>query len=400
MLSTRRRFRWPQRLLALFAVAIGVAGCTAAGGGSTITVSGTTLTIYASLPSTLPASQTADMLDAEKLALSQTGSKAGNFTIRFIPLYSSPSDNARKAIQDTSAIAYIGELAPGLSVDSMGITEDQDLLQVSPVDTAIAEAQSTPAVPGAPKSYNEEWKTFGRTFARVVPSGVAEARVQVAEMRALGVKKLYVTSDGSDYGKALAYAVAQDATPAGISVPAQGPPTAAGFSSSGADALFLGASSTDSGQAATLFDQVASGDHGVKLFAPSALDTSGFASSLATSSLNLYVTQPGFLPKDLPASAESQFVKPFEAAYGHAPATQSIFGYEAMSAILSVLTHASSSADDRVDVVKDFFALKDRASVLGTYSIDSQGDTSIAPFVINRFQKGAFVPVKFVQASP
>jgi branched-chain amino acid transport system substrate-binding protein len=96
----------------------------------------------------------------------------------------------------------------------------------------------------------------------------------------------------------------------------------------------------------------------------------------------------------------AEFVKPFEAAYGHAPAPESIFGYEAMSAILSVLTHASSSADDRVDVVKDFFAIKDRASVLGTYSIDTDGDTSIAPFVINRFQKGAFVPVKFVQASP
>jgi branched-chain amino acid transport system substrate-binding protein len=364
--------------------------------GSTITATGSTLTIYASAPKDVPAGQARDVLEAEQLALKKSGFKAGRFTIRLGQLDRSPSDNARAAIQDTSAIAYLGEIQPGSSAGSMGITEDQDLLQVSPTDTAIALTRSTPVVPGAPKHYYEQFGSYGRTFARVVPSASAEARVQVQEMRSLGVKKLYAASDGSDYGKAIAYAVRQDAPGAGLSV-ATGAPTAAGFSSSAADALFFGASSGGIAEATRLFGTLGSR---AKLFVPSALDNSALATAVGSVSLHLYASQPGFLPKDLPASAEGQFVKPFETAYGHAPATGAIFGYEAMSAVLAVLREAGTKANNRATVVHDFFSNKNRQSVLGPYSIDTDGDTSIAPFVFSRFSRGTLVPYKFVQPSP
>jgi branched-chain amino acid transport system substrate-binding protein len=64
-----------------------------------------------------------------------------------------------------------------------------------------------------------------------------------------------------------------------------------------------------------------------------------------------------------------------------------------------VLKEAGTSANDRGTVVKDFFAIRNRQSVLGTYSIDSNGDTSIAPFVFNRLSNGQLVPFKFVSVS-
>ena len=322
------------------------------------------------------------MLDAERLALSQLGSKVSGFTIRFAALDAKPSANARTAIQDTSTIAYLGELDPGISAGTIGITNAQDLLQVSPTDTALELTQSTPAVHGAPNNYYEAKGTYGFTFARVVPTSAAEAKAQVAMMGSLSVKKLYVAHDASPYGEAIAYAVRKQASGAGISV-AQGPPTAAGFSSSGADAVFFGASETAAGAAAKLFGAV--GAHGVKLFAPSALAS-------ATLPPGTYVSEPGFLPKQVPALGQSQFVKPFEARYGHAPATEAIFGYEAMAAVLAVLRQAGGNANDRTTVVKDFFAIRNRQSVLGTYSIDSAGDPNIAPFVFSRFKGGALVP--------
>ena len=106
---------------------------------------------------------------------------------------------------------------------------------------------------------------------------------------------------------------------------------------------------------------------------------------------------PGFLKADL-TPAGSAFVTLFESTYGHAPAVQAIFGYEAMSAVLSVLKQAGTSANNRTTVVHDFFAIKNRQSVLGTYSINSNGDTSIAPFVFSRVQGGKLVASKFVQA--
>ena len=45
----------------------------------------------------------------------------------------------------------------------------------------------------------------------MVPSASEEAKAQVAEMKSLGVNKLYVGNDGSDYGKAIADAVSSDA---------------------------------------------------------------------------------------------------------------------------------------------------------------------------------------------
>ncbi len=145
-----------------------------------------------------------------------------------------------------------------------------------------------------------------------------------------------------------------------------------------------------------MFDQVASADPSAKLFAPSALADGAFASAFGVSSkLNLYVSEPGFLQKDLSTSAKQQFLAPFESAYGHAPQPQAIFGYEAMSALLAVLREAGSGANNRSTVVRDFFDIKDRASVLGTYSMNPNGDTNIAPFVISRLQRGQLVPYKF-----
>jgi branched-chain amino acid transport system substrate-binding protein len=200
-------------------------------------------------------------------------------------------------------------------------------------------------------------------------------------MRSLSVKKLYVTNDGSPYSKAIAYAVRKDASGAGISV-AQGPPSASAFSSSGADALFFGASTEGAGVAARLFAGAATT---AKVFAPSAL-------AGATLPPGAYVSQPGFTPKGYSALAQTQFVKPFKARYGHAPSTEAIFGYEAMAAVLTVLRKAGGDANNRTTVVHDFFAIRNRQSVLGTYSIDSDGDSNIAPFVFSRFKSGALVP--------
>ncbi len=111
------------------------------------------------------------------------------------------SDNARSAIIDKTAIAYLGEIAPGTSDQTAGITNALGLLQVSPTDTALELSQSTPAVADAPKTYFQSWGTYGRTFARVVPSSAVEAKALVAEMKAQSVKSLFVANDGSDYGR-------------------------------------------------------------------------------------------------------------------------------------------------------------------------------------------------------
>jgi hypothetical protein len=367
--------------------ALVVAGCGTTTGSSssssTVTVSGHTLTIYISEPHDLQANTVAqDVVHAEQMAFSAHHGEVTDYRLLLQTSRGEKlSDNARAAIINSSSIAYVGEIAPGTSDQTVGITNALGLLQVSPTDNALELSDTTPAVPGAPQSYFEQWGTYGRTFARVVPSAADEAKVQVAEMKSLGVKSLYVTDDGSDYGKAIGHAVASDATAAGIT---------ADKSLSSAAGIFDGAQSPSA--AAQFFNHAATAAPSAKLFGPSSLNTSAFPASLSpTAGKRLYVSIPGYLPKDLPAEGKS-FVSGFRSAYGHTPNIQAIFGFEAMSALLHVLKQQGKHANDRTTVVNAFLAQRNVQSVLGTYSINSAGNTSLDAFVFARVSGGKLEP--------
>src|SRR5205085_2581478 len=191
---------------------------------------------------------------AEQLAFHQSGATVGNFKLDPVVLHGAKiSNNARTAIVDKSAIAYLGEILPGQSADSLGIVGDEQILQISPTDTAVEETQSSPAVPGSPGVYQEVSGSKTRTFARLVPTTVREAKALLADAAALGASKVYVSGDGSPYGAALVYAV-EHAAGASASV-VSGAATPAAFAASGAGALiYCGA---DRPRASALFDGVA-----------------------------------------------------------------------------------------------------------------------------------------------
>jgi branched-chain amino acid transport system substrate-binding protein len=377
------------RLAALVggALVVVLGGCTAPS-GSTVTVAGKRLTVYLSAPASATQEQPGqDIIAAERLAFQQLGGSAGQYTLSLRTLGDQKvSNNARTAIQDPSAIAYLGELTPGRSAESIGITNAEDLLQVSPGDTALELTKPSAAVSGAPNRYLESLKAYGRTFARVVPNSAAEARAQVRGMRSLGVHKLFVSDDGSQYGRAIALAVRQAATP---SLSVMG-------SAAGADGAFYGGASAQT--AAAFFHRVAASAPRARLFAPSGLAGSRSVASLSAQVHNLYVSLPGFLPDRLPSAARRSFLGPFIRTYHHRPATEAIFGYEAMAAVLTVLRQEAQQAGDRSRVVHQFFAIHNRSSALGTYSIDASGDTSIAPYVFGRVSAGRLVPFRALSA--
>jgi branched-chain amino acid transport system substrate-binding protein len=363
------------------AALFGLAGC-AAQTNTAVSVTGSSLTIYASQPPGSTGGQVAaDVLDAEQLALRQAGDTVGKLKLRFQILHGAElSADARTAIEDKTAIAYLGELVPGTSQVSVEITNELGLLEVSPTDTAVYLTQATPAVSGAPGKFYPSSSSFHQTFARVVPNTTQEAKAQVAEMHALGLSKLYVASDGQPYGASVALEVRQDAPSQGLTLVS---------SPAGADAVFYGGAA---GSAATqALDRAAAASPSAKLFAPSGLYDDAFVARLSAAAQNdLYVSSPGFLTKGLTALGK-QFASTFQTTYGHGPAPQAIFGYEAMRAVVFVLSQHPSLASNRADVVSEFRTLRDRQSVLGTYSIDG-GDTNIAPFIFARPEGGKLVP--------
>lgn len=356
-------------------------------------LTGNTLVIAISDPKSLASDPVAqDVVDAEQLAFKQLHGEVKKYTVKEILLRNARpvSYNARAAVIYPSSsapdvIAYLGEIAPGTSDQTVGITNALDLLEVSPTDTSLELTQTTPAVSDSPKTYYESYGTYGQTFARVVPSGIKEANAQVLEMKSLGVKQLYVGDDGSDYGRALADAVSVGAASAGIKITG---------SSTGAAADFYGAQSPT--VAASFFNRVAAADPSAKLFGTSSLDSASFTKALAASVHNLYVSIPGFLTKDLTAAGK-RFVTEFKAAYGHTPNVEAIFGYEAMDSVLRVIERERGDADDRTSVIKGFLSQHGVSGVVGTYSMDSSGNSSLDAFVFARPVGGTLVPF---QAAP
>jgi hypothetical protein len=348
-------------------------------------VSGQTLSIYVSAPPQ-PSPEAQDVLSAERLAFSQSGGQVGHFKVKLVQFRGRElSDNARQAIGDTTTIAYLGEIEPGTSGQTLGITNAQTVLQVTPTDTALELTTASLAVPGSPNRYYESLSANGRTFARVVPTSRLEAKALVAEMEALGVRRLGAVGDGTAYARALSQAVGTAAA-GSISVSS---------STSGADGVLY--TGTSVAGAANQLNQAVAADPKVKLFASSAVAEEALAATLSPAAArNAFVSEPGFTPAALPAQGQ-QFESAFLAAYGHAPATRAIFGYEAMKALLAVLQSAGTSAGSRNTVVKDFFSLRNRSSAVGTYSIDKNGDpifSAGAPFVISRVSAGRLVPLK------
>jgi branched-chain amino acid transport system substrate-binding protein len=385
-----------------------IAGVSACGttSATTTTITGTTLTIYASLPLNGPLVASAaahDVLDAEQLALQQAAGKAGRFTIELKALNDATSVgwspkliavNARTVIQHANAIAYIGEIDPNASAQSIPITNADDLLEVSPYDTAIGLTQATLAASGSPDKYYESLSTYGRTFGRVVPSDNSQAKAQLQVMQGLRVKKVFIVEDGEPYGDAIALAVQENASKYGIKATAPAR-SSAGLAQSGADALFYGGVA---GPAAVQAFNSATAQ--VRLFGPSGLDTTSFVSQLSPSAQsNTYLSEPGLTTAELPPSGQ-QFLTAFKAAYGHAPATQAIFGYAAMQAVLRAINNAGANANSRTAVVNEFFRTKNVSSALGTYSINKNGDTSLAPYLFSRVKGGKLVAFKGLIVSP
>jgi branched-chain amino acid transport system substrate-binding protein len=392
---------------------ISACGSSGGGGGGGSCVSGNPLTIYSSLPfdpTDKPQSQ--DVVDGEKLALKQAGNKAGKYNIKYVSLDDATpaegkweagqvSSNARTAAQNKNTIVYLGEFNSGATAVSLPILNRSGILQISPSNTAVGLTKKSPD-PAEPAKY---YPTGKRTYGRVVPADNIQSAAQVSYMKSLGVKKLYVLDDKEVYGKGVGDGVAADAKKAGIQVLGDEgiDPKAANYrslaqkmKSAGADAFFFGGITANN--AVQLWGDVFAANPDIKGFGPDGVAETSFSSKIPASSMpNTYITNPT-LPEQLYPPAAKTFFADFKSAYGHDPEPYAIYGYAAMDAALTAIKNAGDKGNCREDVIKGFYDIKNHQSVLGTYSIDADGDTTITDYGGNTIKDGKLTFDKVIKA--
>ena len=92
-----------------------------------------------------------------------------------------------------------------------------------------------------------------------------------------------------------------------------------------------------------------------------------------------YVTSPMLEPAQYPASAQGVFAEYRQHFPGLAPSAYVLYGYEAMKDVLRMLAKAPPGAD-RPHRLKAFFGLGVIHGVIGDYTINANGDTSLDSF--------------------
>jgi branched-chain amino acid transport system substrate-binding protein len=397
------RARW-LCLAALAAGAVGAAGCGGTGATGATETGGNQLAVYSSLPLQGPSAEASlQTVNGEKLALSQAGGRVGVFRVSYVSLDdSNPTTgkwsrdatltNAKTAAQDTSTIAYLGDYNSAATALSLPLINAAGVLQVSTSSPYVGLTSSLDAGQDEPQRF---YPTGKQTFARLQPGDPGEATAQGRLMSSLGVHKLYLLDDQDPFQVPLAELVAAEAKRVGIAVAAHDSVSIAAGTNyagevekiveSGAQAVFV-AAGTGAG-AAGLFEQLHAADPRLLLLGSSTMTGEAFTSGLGAAAASTYLTTP-LLPTAMYPRSARRVLADYRRTFGTDGGAYALYGYEAMRTVLDAIRGAGSRGNDRQTVIDRFFAALHPDSVLGPYSIEANGETTLAHYGSEHFAAG------------
>jgi len=369
-------------------------GSASSSGGSN------TIDIYSSLPlQGASTAQTDPLVNGMKLALSETGGKAGSFTVNYQSLDDSTAQagkwdptqtaaNARKVATDPKAVFYIGEFNSGASEVSIPILNQANIPQLSPANTYVGlTTNEAGSAPGEPQKY---YPTGKRTYVRIVPRDTIQAAAGLQTMKSDGCTKVAIANDKEAYGSGLASLLEDEKGKYGVNIVSNTgiDPTAPNFrsyaqtiKSQGADCFYF--AGIVSNGAVQITKDVNAALPNAKIYGGDGICTSSYTNAsqhgvpasiapkiqctVATQDLNAY---PG----------GKAFLAAYKKAYGtSSPDPYAIYGYVAMQTALKTIAGLGSKGNDKSAVLTALFTNKVH-SVIGTFGFDTNGDTTLTSY--------------------
>jgi branched-chain amino acid transport system substrate-binding protein len=391
-------------LAALAAVLSWTAGCGGVAASNVAEAPGGQLAIYSSEPLQGPwAPVSEQIIGGEKLALHDANGRAGSFKIGYFSLDdASPKTdrwnpdvtetNAEKAAQDTSTIAYLGDFNSAATAISLPLINAAGILQLSTASPYVGLTSSFDAGQDEPERF---YPSGRRTFARLQPGDTAQATAQVQLMKSLGVHRVYVLDDQDPFEAPLAQIVAGDAERAGITVLAHDSiSTVAGSTFTGEiekiagskpQAVFMAGGEGEG--TPELWRGLGAAVPHAALLGSSSMASPSFTSKIGAAAARTYLTTPVLAPALYPPSAQAVLAD-YRQTFGTEGTPSALYGYEAMTVVLDAIRNAGSHGDDRQTVIDGLFATSKRNSVIGSYSIESDGEIVPARYGVDRVLRG------------
>src|SRR5215211_4967863 len=408
--ALRRKVRRGVSLVSLAVVSVllfigcGGGGDQGGGGGG----GGQTVKIVSDLPlQGANRAQTTTMVNAIEMAIEERGGKAGSATIEYESLDDATpqagqwdeakcAENAQTAAQDEEIVGWIGPFNSGCAVVEIPILNEAGLGMISPANTYIGLTKPSPD-PSEPEKY---YPTGERNYTRVIVADDEQGQAGASLMEEKGVESVYILDDKETYGKGLADQVQQSADELGIQVIGREgvDTTAANFRSvmnkiaqEDPDAIYFGGI-IENNAAQLVKDKIGAGmsNDDVLFIGPDGIFLDEFLSQGGAAAEGAYITFGG-LPESELSDKGQQFVQEYESRYDDKVQPYTAYAYEAANVMLDAIERASKDGEvTREAVLQQIFATEDYNGVLGTWSFDKDGDTSLTELSVQRVENGQF----------
>jgi branched-chain amino acid transport system substrate-binding protein len=344
--------------------------------------------------------QTTEMVQAIKFALKQRKFTAGGKQIGYQSCDDSTAQtggwdsakcasNARTYAGNKSVIGVVGTFNSGCAkiiVPVLNRANPGPLGMVSPANTSPGLTTNGPgAETGEPDKY---YPTGQRNYARVVANDQIQGPADAMYAKELGLKNIYVLNDKQTYGYGVAVTFRGAAQKLGLQVAAfkgwdakqsSYEALANSIKQTGADGIFLGGIICNNG--AKLIKDLKQGVPDATLIAPD-----GFSDPKSNGAAfdGSYVSVAGQPPTGLKGEGK-KFVTDFGAQIGATPNPYSQYGAQAMDVMLDAIDKSDGT---RASVAKALFGLKVTDGIIGTFTLNDKGDTSLNPITIYQQKAG------------
>ena len=308
------------------------------------------------------------------------------------------ADNAQAAAQDEAVVGFIGPFNSGCAATQIPTLNEAGLGMISPANTYIGLTKPG-GEPGEPDEY---YPTGQRNYARVIVADDKQGQAGVALLVEEGVESVYILDDKETYGKGLADQFQQAAEEQGIEIIGRDgiDGSASNYrslmnriASEEPDAIYFGGI-IENNAAQLIKDKVGANmpNDEVLFVGPDGIFVDELLSQAGDSANGIYVTFGGLPEEELSAEGQ-EFIEAYESNYDDDIQPYTAYAYEAANVMFDAVEAAAEEAGgvpERQAVVEQIFATEDYEGVLGTWSFDEDGDTSLTELSVQTVDGGEF----------
>jgi branched-chain amino acid transport system substrate-binding protein len=372
-----------------------------------------TVEVWSSLPRQGSSKgQTDTIINAINQALEKRGGTIDGWKITFVDKDDSTAEagawtpeketeNATSAVANPNLVAYIGTFNSGAAKISIPILCKVGIPMVSPANTYPGLTKPGKGEADEPGKYYADCKDGKKNYFRVVPADDLQGKVGADWAKELGATKVYVIDDSQIYGKGVADVFEASATEAGLTVLGHDQITgketdykalAEKIKGQAPDLIYFGGITQQN--AGQLWRDLRDAMGDVNLMGPDGIYEEAFLEAAGEAAEGTYLTFGG-TTADQYAGEAAKFRDEYKAKFGSELEVYTIYGYEAANVVFTAIEAASKAgaadaAALRAGTLDNLANTKDFPGVLGTWSFDENGDTSLTLFSGSQVKAGKF----------